>query len=115
MATISLVAGGVIGLIYGLIGLALGFEPAVALIIWLVSGNLMALAIYAILRKSAGEMPDWLQMTAVHDDMLALDEAEMRRATLAASDASSISRLVRVYAERQSRAASARSNRRADP
>ena len=115
MATIALVAGGLIGLIYGLITYALGQNPAVALIVWLSSGNVVSLAIYATLRKGAGMMSERLRMASVYDDVLALDEAETRRAMLAASDGSSMSRLLRVYAERDSRAASTRANRRMDP
>ena len=88
MATIALVAGGLIGLLYGLIGIALGLDPAVALIVWRVSGNLVALAIYATIRKGAGIMPERLRMASVYDDVLALDEAETRRSMVTASDAS---------------------------
>lgn len=112
MAVIAIVAGGVIGLINGLIGLVTGLGLGAALLVWIVAGSLSALLIFRqFLTGTAGNRSD-RQMDAVYDDLLSLGEDEIRRASLAATDASSMSRLVRIYAERDAQIASAREYRR---
>lgn len=115
MAVISIVAGGIVGMAHGLVALVAGLSYGSAFLVWILAGTAASLLIYRNMRRNAGDMRGDYQMRTVRDDLLALGEAEMRRAALASSDGTTMSRLVRMYAERDSRLASTRENRRIDP
>lgn len=115
MATIALVAGGFIGLIQALLALALGLNMTSVLLVWMTGGCATSLIIWRWLRNNTEDCDAVCHLRSVQDDLRGLAEADLRRATIATTDGTSMSRIVRIYAERDARIASTRKNRGTDP
>ncbi|WP_198672360.1 hypothetical protein, partial [Pseudogemmobacter bohemicus] len=74
MAVIAIVAGGIIGLIHGLIALALGLETGMAALVWVLTGAFFALLIFRELYLAGGDAQADNEADMLRDDLLAMGE-----------------------------------------
>ncbi|VDC20187.1 hypothetical protein [Pseudogemmobacter humi] len=111
MMIVAIVFGGVFGLVFGLGSWLMGFGLLASLIVYVVAGNLLSLWLMARLRVEDGIGENPLTEARIREDLAALQEAEARRMALAASDGSSLFRLLRMRAELDRIAASERTLR----
>lgn len=111
MMIVAIVFGGVFGLVFGLGSWLMGFGLLASLIVYAVAGNLLSLWLVMQLRGQEGDEENPLTEAQIREDLAALQEAEARRLALAASDGSSLFRLLRMRAELDRIAASERALR----
>lgn len=113
MALVIMLFGGLFGLLFGVASFLLGYGLLTSVLIYGAAAH--ALSMWLFWRFDAAEQPEMrLRLTEdeIRADLQALREAEERSNELAASDGSSLFRLLRMTADRDRSRATARAARR---